>query len=345
MSEENADPREGLYHPRKRSVLLGHEHAERLLLTQYRSGRMHHGWLLSGPRGIGKATLAFRLARFVLQFPGPTNAGEASSLEVQADTAVAHRVASGGHPDLIVIERRFDPKTGRIKSEIAVEEVRRAGDFFAHTAGAGGWRVCIVDAADDLNAESANALLKTLEEPPARSLIILIAHQPRALLPTLRSRCIEVELGPLSQRDTVAILKEVRSDLADAGDLERAAALSRGSPGRAIEIIDSAGARAFESFLGRMERHADLDFETKVRIADTFQGRGVGDDFEIFGELLLAWTGEKARAAAMAGKGANLAEAHDAIAHSIRVANALNLDRRQTVLEALTALEEAAKAA
>jgi DNA polymerase-3 subunit delta' len=342
MSDESADPRESAHHPRRRVVLRGHERAEQLLLRQYKSGRMHHGWLLSGASGIGKATLAYRLARFVLHFPDPAGLPQMPSLGVPAQSAVAHRVGSGGHPDLVVIERRFDPKTGRIKSEIAVDDVRKAGEFFSHTAGAGGWRVCVVDSADDLNAESANALLKTLEEPPERSLIILVSHQPRSLLATIRSRCIEIGLTPLSQSETVAVLEEVRPGR---GDLERAAFLSRGSPGRALEIMDSSGAKAFESFAARMERFAALDFDTRLAIADAFQGRGTADDFAIFGELLLAWAGERARAAAMAGKGAALARAHDAIAYSIRLANALNLDRRQTVLDALSVLEDAAKAA
>ena len=339
MTDENADPRESEHHPRRRIALHGHEPVEQMLLSQYKSGRMHHGWLLSGPRGIGKATLAYRLARFILQFPDSPSAGHASSLHVPAESAVAHQIAAGAHPDLLVVERRFDPKTGRIKGEIAVDDARRAGEFFAHTAGAGGWRVLIVDTADDLNAESANALLKTLEEPPERSLIILVGYQPRLLLPTIRSRCIEIRFGPLSERQTMAVLKEI---CPHGKNLERAAVLSRGSPGRALEIMTSSGAKAFETLAQHLRRHVAVDFETKLAIADIFQGRGTGEDFAIFSELLIAWTGEAARAAAIAGKGARLARAHDAIAYSIRLTDALNLDRRQTVLDALSVLEDAA---
>jgi DNA polymerase III subunit delta' len=340
VSADHVDPRDNDHHPRKRTGLRGHERAERLLLRQLRSGRMHHGWLLSGRRGIGKATFAYRLARFVLRFPNLTGVGDVSSLHVPAESAVARRVASGGHPDLLFIERRFDSKTGRIKSEIGVDDIRRTGEFFGHTPSAGGWRVCIIDTADDLNSESANALLKTLEEPPAQSLVILVSHQPRGLLPTLRSRCIEVGLAPLSLEDTVEVVKEIRP-----GDnkADRAAVLSRGSPGRALEIMDSPGAKAFETFILRLERLASVD--TKLAVADAFQGRGTAEDFAIFCELLLGWVGEKARATAIAGKGAHLALAHDTIVHSIRRTDALNLDRRQTVLDALTVLEDAVKAA
>jgi DNA polymerase III subunit delta' len=341
-AEGDADPRDGVHHPRRRSILKGHEKAERVLLKQYLSGRMHHGWLISGPRGIGKATLAYRLARFILHYPSAQALGDQQSLGVAADAAVSRLVASGGHPDLIAVERRFDPKTGKIKTEIAVDDVRRAGEFFGRTSAADGWRICIVDAADELNAESANALLKTLEEPPGRSLIILVSHQPRRLLPTLRSRCIELPVPPISEQDTI----EVLNGLGLEGDAARkAAALSRGSPGRALEIVNSAGARAFDQFAARMERAQFIDIDTKLGVADAFQNRGTAADFVLFCELLIDWTARRARDAASAGRGARWALAHDTVSHSIRQADALNLDRRQTVLDALTTLEEAARAA
>jgi DNA polymerase-3 subunit delta' len=342
MSEETGDPREHVHHPRKRTALLGHERAEQLLLRRYLSGRMHHGWLLTGPRGIGKATLAYRLARFVLEFPDPSRLGEVRSLHVSADSAVAHRVAAGAHSDLLAIERRFDPKTGRVKTEIAVDDVRRAGEFFGYTAGAGGWRICVVDSADDLNAESANALLKTLEEPPEKSLLILVSHQPGSLLPTIRSRCIRIGLEPLSLEDTVRILAEIRPGQ---DNLEGGAVLARGSPGRALELLESAGVKAFELFAASMKRKGRLDFDSRIAIADAFLGRRTGEDFAIFGDLLLAWAAERAKAEAVGQKGVQLARAHEWVGHSIRQANALNLDRRQTVLEAISAVEEAAKAA
>src|SRR5262245_31361465 len=174
MSEEAEDPRETENHPRRRIDLRGHRAAEALLLRQYASGRMHHGWLFVGPRGIGKATLAYRLARFVLTHADPASAGESTNLYVPPDSPVAHRIAARGHADLFTLERAYDAKSERLKTEIAVDDVRRASGLFARTAGEGGWRICIVDAADDLNTESANALLKILEEPPAQSLFIMV---------------------------------------------------------------------------------------------------------------------------------------------------------------------------
>jgi DNA polymerase-3 subunit delta' len=335
-AEENGDPRDVAWHPRRRSTLYGHGTAEARLLRAVRSGKLHHAWLLTGPRGIGKATLAYRFARFLLQFP---DGGGRQSLQVAPEAASARQAAAGSHPDLLVVERAYDAKNKRIKSEIAVDDARLAGSFFALTAGAGGWRVAIVDAADDLNGESANALLKILEEPPPKSVFLLVAHRPGTLLRTIKSRCIHMELAPPNFADTMRVLREV-SPTVDEEQLRGAAELAGGSPGRALELLDSKGAQAFANFLSR----AKLTPAARVEIANSLAGRDTGD-FEIFGDLLIAWTAARAREAGLAGGGAALARAHDGIAHSIREANALNLDRRQTAVDALTLLDEALRAA
>lgn len=343
MSEDSQDPREGPHHPRLRTELAGHKKAEALLLRLFGSGRMHHAWLFTGPRGIGKATLAYRFARFLLAYPDPAAARDRTSLFIPPEAPVAHRVASRGHSDLFMIERPFDPKTERIKSEIAVADVRRAGDFFSHTAGEGGYRICIVDAADDLNTESANALLKILEEPPVRSLFILVNHQAGRILPTIRSRCLRLDLEPLSEEDTLVVLTSIDSHKRE--DLARAASLSAGSPGRALDLLDSNGARLFASFRDAYAKSGRLDHAVRFSIADGFSGRDTADDFAIFGELLLAWAARHARASAGEARGAEFARIYEEIGHSLRQANALNLDRRQAVMDALTVIGEAAKAA
>jgi DNA polymerase III subunit delta' len=335
--EDNPDPRQIARHPRRRGTLYGHGAAEARLLWALRSGKLHHAWLLRGPRGIGKATLAYRFARFVLQFP---NAGDHTSLQVAPETSSARQIAAGAHPDLLVVERAYDTKNKRIKSEIAVADARLAGNFFALTASAGGWRIAIIDTADDLNSESSNALLKILEEPPLKSLLLLVSHRPGSLLGTIRSRCIDLDLTPLSLDDTMGVLREV-CVTGDEGELRRAAALSEGSPGRALELIDSRGAQAFAAFLAKPK----LTPAAGIEIANYFSGRDTGADFEIFCELLIGWTAARAREAGLAGGGGALARAHDSIAHSIRETNALNLDRRQTAVEALTLLGEALRAA
>lgn len=333
MSEEAEDPREGDHHPRRRTDLIGHQAAEEFLLRQYASGRMHHGWLFAGPRGIGKATLAYRLARFLLAYPDPKLASDRTSLFVPPESRVAHRVAARGHADLFVLERAYDAKAERLKTEIAVDDVRRASAFFARTAGEGGWRICIVDAAEDLNTESANALLKILEEPPAHSLFILISHQPGRLLATIRSRCVRLDLAPLSEADTLAVVAGMAEQGPD--EMKRAAQLSRGSPGRAIELLNSDGAKFFDLLRQMMGRSHTIDLQAKISIADGLQGREMSEDFMIFSELLLAHVADLARQSALSGQRTSLARAHAELGESLRQATALNLDRRQTVLAML----------
>jgi DNA polymerase-3 subunit delta' len=193
-------------HPRETFALLGHAQAECALLDEYRSGRVAHAWLIGGPTGIGKATLAYRMARFVLAHPDPLAPAvrDATTLVVPPGAPAARRVAGRAHPDLLVLEREPDDK-GKMRTVITVDQVRRTVSFFGSTAGEGGWRVCIVDSADELQyPQGSNALLKVLEEPPPRSLFLLVSHAPGRLLPTIRSRCRRLTLRPLDQADVVA---------------------------------------------------------------------------------------------------------------------------------------------
>src|ERR1700737_4487361 len=171
--------------PRANPILLGHQAAERTLLDAMHQGRMHHAWLITGPEGIGKATLAFRFARRLLA----GQEGTADSLALDPTHPVFRRVVAGGHADLKTVERAIDEKTKRLKRDIAVKDVREINGFMALTPAEGGWRVAIVDGAEDLNQNSANALLKILEEPPSRAVLILVCSATGRLLPTIRSRC------------------------------------------------------------------------------------------------------------------------------------------------------------
>src|SRR5271165_3045369 len=168
--------------PRANPLLLGHEAAEATLAAALHSGRLHHAWLLTGPAGIGKATLAFRFARRLLAGHG----GE--GLQLDSTHPVFRRVAVGAHADLLTVERAFDPKRKRQRTEIVVDDVRRIGGFLHLTPAEGGWRVVVVDGADELNRNAANALLKVLEEPPPRALLLLTAAAPGRLPATIRSR-------------------------------------------------------------------------------------------------------------------------------------------------------------
>lgn len=342
MAEEFKDPRNVPWHPRSATELAGHNTAESKLLQAAQTGKLHHAWLISGPKGIGKATLAYRFAKFLLQAPTAEKARKHSSLYVPPDSHVFRQISAGAHPDLLVIERGVDQRNKRLKTEIAVDDARWAQNFFGQTAATGGWRVAIVDPADDLNAASANALLKIIEEPPKQSIFLIVAHQPGRLLPTIRSRCLHLPLDSLSEDDTLRVLRALGHEAVgpEEGAIREAAELSRGSPGRAMDLIGSRGAAAYGEFLKRSK----LSPATAVEIAAAFSGRETAEDYFIFCELLVGWVAEQARAAGLQGHGEALARAHDDINASLRQADALNLDRRQTVTDALMRLEEALKA-
>ena len=352
-------------HPREQSELVGHENAERTLLTSYQSGKIHHGWILAGPRGIGKATLAYRMARFVLRHtsPGAPEVRQAESLNVSPEDPVFKRVASGGHSDVFVARRPYDPKSKRLRTEITVDTVRKATQFYTRTAGEGGWRVCIVDAADDMNANAANAVLKVLEEPPDRALFILISHAPRRLLPTIRSRCINLSLNPLAHGDLETVVRRHagHDDLPPMDDLH---SLSRGSPGRALALIRGKGWANFKDFKTLLKDLPQLDHKACATFAERLGARGAEAEFGLFFELLTDWLASSVRDAAISGvhgtpgaqtspglhlfAGSRLdawSDAWQKIQHSIGRTNALNLDRKQTVLQAIHTVEETASLA
>jgi len=222
--------------PRETTVLFGHDSAERAFLAVYRSGRVPHAWLIGGEPGIGKATLAYRIARFVLAKPDPSRASTAETLALDPAHRTVRRVAVNAHPDLLVLERT-PGDSGKMRTVITVEQVRRLATFFGSTAGEGGWRVCIVDSADELKyPEGSNALLKMLEEPPPRSLFLLVSHAPGRLLPTIRSRCRRLALRPLGQGDVARAASTALGANADDPAVAAAAAAARGSVSQAIAL-------------------------------------------------------------------------------------------------------------
>ena len=343
MTEEK-DPRDTPHHPRRRSFLLGHEAAERFMLQAYRSGRLHHAWLIGGPRGIGKATFAYRFARFLFRYPNPSSAPD--TLQVDSADSVFRHVAAGAYPDLFVIERELNQQTSRPKTETGVDVARTASRFFSRSAGDAGWRVCIVDTADDLNEEAANSLLKVLEEPPARSVFLLAANRPGMLLKTIRSRCVRLNLNSLWPEQVVEVLQRLMGEGAPASkELEVAADLSGGSPGRALELLGSGGTRTFAEFHTIAAHLPRLDRRQGLALAEKLHARAAEEEFTIFCQLLDEWIAKRARAEAAAGKKSALlwAKVHQELGHSIRQTNALNLDRRQLVMHAFEALQDAAR--
>jgi DNA polymerase III subunit delta' len=324
-ADENEDPREVAWHPRHAKQLIGHQVAADHFHHAFDAGRPHHAWLLTGPKGVGKATLAYRLAAHVLG---------------KKDQSQAVRwIGARSHPDLFVLERRLgDTKPRKLKTEISVDDARKLTDFFSHTS-SGGWRVGLVDAADDLNSESANALLKLVEEPPPNCLLLLVCHLPGRLLRTMKSRCTRLPLLRLSDEQTTHVLNDLALEpKPSVEDISVAAQLSFGSPGRALTLLSSEGAKAFSVFL----KGGKPNSSTVLSIANRFGGRlATSDDFNIFIDLLLDWVANQATTRG----GVQLAEAHAKIAENIRLTNAFNLDRRQAVIAAVGLVTDALKAA
>jgi DNA polymerase III subunit delta' len=207
------------------------------MLAAMRSGRMHHGWLISGPEGVGKATLAYRVARRLLAgMPAD------DSLALDAAHPVFRRVAAGAHADLMTVELAYDEKRRRMRTQITVDDVRKISAFMSLTPAEGGWRVAIVDGAEEMNQASANALLKILEEPPRRALLLLTCSAPGRLLPTIRSRCRRLRLDPLKSEDMERLLAEYLPELG-VNERGRMVTLAEGSPGRALLLAEEDGLR------------------------------------------------------------------------------------------------------
>ena len=276
--------------PRANPLLLGHAAAEFTILEALRAGRMHHAWLITGPDGVGKATLAFRLARRLL---AGLPSGE--TLALDAANPIFRRVAAGSHADLLTIELGVNERTGRQRTQIAVDDVRKIGNFMSLTPAEGGWRVVIVDGAEDLNQASANAILKVLEEPPARTLLILCCAAPGRLLPTIRSRCRRLRLDPLDDAAMAGLLAAYLPDLSDDERL-RLITLSEGSPGRALGLAQAEGIKIAALVDEVLAALPDLPATRAYALADTLLRGETG--FSTFMDMLRAGLAAAVREAA-----------------------------------------------
>jgi DNA polymerase-3 subunit delta' len=221
--------------PRANALLVGHEAAEAAVLGALRGGRMHHAWLITGPEGVGKATLAFRFARRLL-----AGIPDGATLGLDPGHPVFRRVAAGGHADLFTLQRTPGSDARKLRTEIVVDDVRELGAFLRLTPAEGGWRIVVVDRADELNRNAANALLKVLEEPPARALLLLVCAAPGRLPVTIRSRCRRLSLRPLADADMARLLARYLPDASE-DERDRLVALAEGSPGRALLLREAQG--------------------------------------------------------------------------------------------------------
>jgi DNA polymerase III subunit delta' len=303
--------------------VIGHEEAQREFLSALASGRMHHGWLMRGPRGVGKSRLAIRFAMRLL--------GDTSDFSASPDPAITNLMLAGSHPDLRVIRRPFDDKAKQ-KSEIPVDSVRELAQFFSLRPALGGWRVAIIDAVDEMNRFGANAVLKTLEEPPRKAVLILISHGEQALLPTIRSRCRILRCGPLNEREETSVLAMAGHTGAKANTI---AAMAPGRPGRALDLSqgDAGDGSALETLL-----RGDSAVDASALQAALSAGSKSDGALAVSMERLRALLQRRAMREGDPVRAGDWADAALAVARISAEAHALNQDRAQTVAAALQAV-------
>jgi DNA polymerase-3 subunit delta' len=330
-------------HPRETLQWFGHAEAERALLEAYRGARMPHAWLIGGAAGIGKATLAYRMARFLLAYPDPLmpQVQSATSLALPSEHRVARLVAAQGHPDLLVLERR-PGESGALRTVIAVEDVRRLVPFLGSTAGEAGWRVVIVDSADELNAAGANALLKLLEEPPPRCVFLIVSHAPGRLLATIRSRCRRLLLRALTPAEIARALGAALGRDPSDPAVEKAAAAADGSVAQAIALLGG-------PLLALRERVIELI--GLLPAVDRRALHALGESLERADRLVLTafvdiardWlSGRLAAARDQGPRTARLAQAWDNINRTARDVEMYNLERKPLVFKVFGWLADAA---
>jgi DNA polymerase-3 subunit delta' len=345
MAKRSAEPNdsdriEGFAHPRETFALLGQEAVLGRAARALRAGRPPSAWLITGPPGIGKATLAYRIARYLLAH-GATDAG-AEDLSVAEDHPAARQVMAQSHPGLLVLKRALNPRTGKLMTVLSVDEIRRLADFFGMTSGAGGWRVAIVDTADDMNDNAANALLKMLEEPPGNAMLLLLSNTPGRLLPTIRSRCQRLDLRPL---DDAMVEKALARELPEMSAAERAslARLSGGSIGAALTLATGEGAALAQEADRLIDRAREPDLLALLTLGEKlFRTR---DGLDLFGAFLTESLTDRIRARAHSGAAgldrwlALLGRIEQGFAR----ATGLHLEPRQVVLTTARDLSQVAR--
>ncbi len=342
-----ADRFEGISHPGGLHPIVGHRAVIANLLLAHKSAHMHHGILLSGEKGIGKTTLAMRLAAHLFEFSDATTAPAQLQLP-SADNPVFAKIAAGAHPNLLYLSRPWDHKTKKFKTKLTVEEIRQTVSFFGTTRAEEGWRIAIVDAIDDTNSNAANALLKILEEPPERTVFFVIAHSIASVLPTIRSRCLHIPMKPLDADELLMALEGigVLNDVGE-GDRELLVSLAQGSVRRAILLAREDGLALYRSF-GEICANLDQPDWGKIHtLADGVSTRGNEDRYRLVFNFANEFMEAHARGKGTPGKPistlARWAEVWEKTRNSVRMAEGYNLDKKQVILNLFHDLGEAAR--
>jgi len=346
--------------PWRNHRLVGHDTAERTMLAAQQTGKLHHAWLITGPRGIGKATLAWRFARFLLAGQAGGLFGAPDSLEVAADAPGRSLIDARSHPDLFHLRRTMNPDTGRMRNEIVVDDVRGVSEFMHMTPAMGDWRVAIVDAADEMNRNAANAVLKVLEEPPPKAVLLIVAHAPGRLLPTIRSRCRRLALLPLADETVIDLLGDYAPNTSP-DERRSLASLAEGSIGRALELASAGSLALYREMVEVLSTLPELDMPRLHGFAERFARRGeeANADWRSLNYLFDGWLKgllhqgavgagiapvvpaerglrEKLLAAASLDR---WMDAWEKVARLQSRSDAVNLDRKQTVLGSFLILQ------
>ncbi|WP_373087350.1 DNA polymerase III subunit delta' [Sneathiella sp.] len=347
-------------HPQDTRRLIGHETAEKIFLGNFNSGRFHHAWLITGAKGVGKATFAYRAAKFLLtQGAGEGGLfGPPDSLNVADGSPALAQIKAGAHPGLIVLKRQYDTKNKKLFTVIRVDDVRARAGFFRLTASEGSWRVVIVDPVDEMNSSAANAMLKILEEPPEKTVFLLLSHTPAGLLPTIRSRCRQLPLRPLSETDMRSVLEPFSRTLSP-DQVDMLLAMADGSPGKALQLLDTGGLDIFAGLLDILKTYPRLDAEKLHGLADSV-GRKDGEGaYRTICELYPWWLSRMVRAGSSNFTDGQFIHGESdimkrlVVAHPldawvdlwekgnrlIKKSDAVNLDRKQVVLNLFLAIE------
>jgi DNA polymerase III subunit delta' len=335
-------------HPRETTAWFGHRDAEMALLDAYRGGRIPHAWLIGGAQGIGKATLAYRMARFVLAHrdPSATSVQRAETLQVEPTHPVARHVAAGAHGGLLTLERSLNDK-GVMRTVITVDETRETIGFFGSTAAVEGWRVCIVDTVDELNPNAANALLKILEEPPQQSLFLLVSHAPARVLPTIQSRCRKLPMRPLAVSEVIAAAAAATNLAIDDPALSAAAEAAEGSVARALTLLGGDALKLHQRTAALLATLPRVDPRELHALGDALGG---SDRVALaaFIDSVERWVSARLRADdananANLPRLARLAEVWEKIVRAARDTESYNLERKPLVFSVFGMLAEATR--
>lgn len=339
---------EGFPHPRESARLFGHEEAERQFVQALQNDKLHHAWLLLGKEGIGKATLAYRFARLVLT---QTAIGNSLKITIDSTSQDAHLITADAHPNLLVLRRSWNQKTKKYAAQISVDNVRELHRFLGNTAGMGKWRVVIVDRADDLNMNAANALLKMLEEPPAFCLFLLLSSEPGKLPATIRSRCHKLRMEGLEREVLKAAITEIGSastiNLPNGEQLERLLDLADGSVRQALSFALGRTLKDVREIEQMLDLLPHIDPLKNIQIAERLSARNNERDYHGFVNLLSSQMANRIRQIVLNGNGdkralAQWARLWETITIQKSETDLLNLDRGNFILDLFAQIEETA---